>query len=233
MSEAANLRGRLSHPVIDADGHWLETGPVVVEALTKIGGDAARRGIQLNGERVRRSLSMTPEERRHENVAQEAFWGAPTKNTKDRATAMLPALMYERLDEFGIDYAVLFPTMGLGFPRIDDTEARRALCRAFNVYCAELFEPFSDRMSPVAVIPMHDPEEAVAELEHAVGELGLKAVTMNSLIERPVGRVVEERPDASDLARWFDVIGLDSAHDYDPVWLKCRELGVSPKIHRG
>ena len=98
MSEAANLRGRLSHPVIDADGHWLETGPVVVEALTKIGGDAARRGIQLNGERVRRSLSMTPEERRHENVAQEAFWGAPTKNTRDRATAMLPALMYERLD---------------------------------------------------------------------------------------------------------------------------------------
>ena len=233
MSEAATLRGRLSHPVIDADGHWLETGPVVVEALTKIGGDAARRGIQLNGERVRRSLSMTPEERRHENVPQEAFWGAPTKNTKDRATAMLPALMYERLDEFGIDYAVLFPTMGLGFPRIDDTEARRALCRAFNVYCAELFEPFGDRMSPVAVIPMHDPEEAVAELEHAVGELGLKAVTMNSLIERPVGRVVEERPDASDLARWFDVIGLDSAHDYDPVWQKCRELGVSPTFHRG
>ena len=233
MSEAANLRGRLSHPVIDADGHWLETGPVVVEALTKIGGDAARRGIQLNGERVRRSLSMTPEERRHENVAQEAFWGAPTKNTRDRATAMLPALMYERLDEFGIDYAVLFPTMGLGFPRIDDTEARRALCRAFNIYCADLFEPFSDRMSPVAVIPMHDPEEAVAELEHAVGELGLKAVTMNSLIERPVGRVVDERPNASDLARWFDVIGLDSAHDYDPVWQKCRELGVSPTFHRG
>ena len=233
MSEAANLRGRLSHPVIDADGHWLETGPVDVEALTKIGGDAARRGIQLNGERVRRSLSMTPKERRHENVAQEAFWGAPTKNTRDRATAMLPALMYERLDEFGIDYAVLFPTMGLGFPRIDDTEARRALCRAFNIYCAELFEPFSDRMSPVAVIPMHDPEEAVAELEHAVGELGLKAVTMNSLIERPVGRVADERPDASDLARWFDVIGLDSAHDYAASEATCKALflgGVSRRF---
>ena len=232
-SDGAKLRAELGHPVIDADGHWLEYGPVVGEAMRKIGGDAAVRAMQINGGRVRRSLQMTPAERRHENVAQEAFWGAPTKNTRDRATAMMPRLLYERLDEFGIDFAILFPTMGLGLPRVNDTEARLAACRAFNVYQAELFEPLKDRMTPAAVIPMHSPDEAIAELEHAVGDLGLKAVMLNSMVDRPIGKVADERPDAADLGIWYDMIGLDSAYDYDPVWQKCEELKVSPTFHRG
>ena len=233
MDEGARLRADLGHPVIDADGHWLEYGPVVAEAMQKIGGDAAVRAMRINGDRVGRALGMSPTDRRRENVAQEAFWGAPTKNTRDRATAMMPKLLYERLDEFGIDFAILFPTMGLGLPRVNDAEARIAACRAFNIYQAELFEPLKDRMTPAAVIPMHHPDEAIAELEHAVGELGLKAVMLNSMIDRPVAKVADERPDAADLAVWYDCIGLDSAYDYDPVWQKCEELSVSPTFHRG
>ncbi len=232
-SEGARLRAEVGHPIIDADGHWLEYGPVVGEAMRKIGGEAAVRAMRINGERVGRALRMTPAQRRRENIAQEAFWGAPTRNTRDRATAMMPRLLYERLDEFGIDFAILFPTMGLGLPRVNDAEARIAACRAFNVYQAELFEPLKERMTPAAVVPMHDPDEAIAELEHAVGELGLKAVMLNSMIDRPVAQVAEERPEAADLAVWFDNIGLDSAYDYDPVWRKCEELGVSPTFHRG
>ena len=226
MSNAAELRGSLDHPVIDADGHWLEFGPVLEEALRKIGGEPAARGLRATGERVRRSLSMTVAERRAEHVAQEAFWGAPTKNTRDRATAMMPKLLYERLPEFGIDFSILFPTAGLGMPRNPDTEARIATCRAFNRYQADLFAPYADRMTPAAVIPMHTPDEALAELDHAVGALGMKVVMLNSMIERPV----EKGPKASE---WYDVIGLDSAHDYDPVWQRCAELGVSPTFHRG
>ena len=226
MSNAAELRGGLDHPVIDADGHWLEFGPVLEEALRKIGGEPAARGVRATGERVRRSLSMTVAERRAEHVAQEAFWGAPTKNTRDRATAMMPKLLHERLPEFGIDFSILFPTAGLGIPRNPDSEARIATCRAFNRYQADLFAPFADRMTPAAVIPMHTPDEALAELDHAVGELGMKVIMLNSMIERPV----EKGPEASE---WYDVIGLDSAHDYDPVWQRCAELGVSPTFHRG
>lgn len=176
---------------------------------------------------------MTPAERRRENIAQEAFWGAPTKNTRDRATAMMPSLLYERLDEFGIDFSIMYPTMGLGLPRVDDDEARVAGCRAFNIYQAELFEPFSDRMTPACVIPMHHPDEAIAELEHAVGELGLKVVMLNSMIDRTIEKVAEDHPDISNLMSWYDTIGIDSAYDYDPVWEKCRELGISPTFHRG
>ena len=226
MRNAAQLREQIGHPVIDADGHWLEYGPVLSDALHRIGGEAAVRALAITGGRVRDSLSMNVAARRASGLAQEAFWGAPTRNTRDRATAHLPRLLYERLDEFGIDFYVLFPTSGLTIPRVGDTVARIAACRAFNIYQAELFDPYKDRMTPAALIPMHTPEEAVAELEHAVGQLGLKAAMFNSMIERPYTA-------GDDTRYWFDMLGLDSAYDYDPVWQKCRELGVSPTFHKG
>jgi len=33
----------------------------------------------------------------------------------DRATAMVPRLFYERLDEFGIDFGMLYTSLGLFF----------------------------------------------------------------------------------------------------------------------
>jgi len=44
----------------------------------------------------------------------------PTENTLDRGTTTLPRLLYERLDEFGTDFAIIYPTAGLRVPRIGD-----------------------------------------------------------------------------------------------------------------
>ena len=177
--------------------------------MRKIGGDVATKAIRMGGGRVRQRLTMTPSQRRHHNIPQETFWGSPTKNTQDRATAMMPRLLYERLDALGVDFAVLYPTMGLGLPRVNDRDARIAACHAFNIYCAELFEPFKDRTTPAAVIPMHNPEEAVAELEHAVNDLGFKVVMLNSLIDRPIEQVKSDHPDAAHLVSWIDTFGID------------------------
>jgi len=32
-------------------------------------------------------------------------------------------------------------------------------------------------------------------------------------------------------AAWYDVLGLDSEYNYDPVWQKCIELGFAPTFH--
>jgi hypothetical protein len=45
--------------------------------------------------------------------------------------------------------------------------------------------------------------------------------------------LAEEHPDASRFVEWYDVIGIDSDHDYDPVWEKCRELRIAPSFHNG
>ncbi len=233
VTSSAQVRAGLSHPVVDADGHWLEFGPLVRSQLRKIGGDKAVEGFSMFPRLVQNQLSMSVAERAAHRTAQQAFWALPTKNTRDRATAMMPKLMNERLDELGIDFSVLYPTAGLGLPLVSDAEARRAACRAFNTFSADYFGPFADRMTPSAVIPMHTPEEAIEELEYAVQQLGLKVVMLGSLIARPIEAVAEKTPGAASVATWRDVLGLDSVYDYDPLWAKCIELKVAPSFHSG
>ena len=40
-------------------------------------------------------------------------------------------------------------------------------------------------------------------------------------------------PQVARHAVLYDQFGLDSDYDYDPVWEKCRELGVAPTFHTG
>ena len=233
QTDARKLHARLSHPVIDADGHWIEYGPVMKEEFRRIGGEAAAEALAVATQRVPTSLKMTLAERTRKRVGQEAFWSSPSENVLDRATAMLPRLMYERLDDLGIDFSVVYPTAGLSFHRMQDTRLRRAICRAYNVFAADQFRGLGDRVIPAAIIPMYTPEEAIEELEFAVVELGYKVVMVGGLMRRRVPALEEEQPEASKLLEWYDVIGLDSPYDYDPVWRKCLELRVAPSFHNG
>ncbi|MGH7964837.1 MAG: amidohydrolase family protein [Candidatus Binatia bacterium] len=230
---AAKLRARLAHPIIDADGHWIEFGPYIRQQLKRIGGDRAVTGFGMFGAQVMRDLSMSVAERRHQRRAQEAWWALPTKNTRDRATATMPRLLYERMDELGLDFAVLYPSAGLGLPRIEDAETRTLTCRAFNTFTAEYFRAFADRMTPAATIPMHTPEEAIDELEYVSRQLGLKVVVLGSMIRRSIPAHVSKPQEMAEVAVWYDPLGLDSERDYDPVWAKCVELGLSPTFHTG
>jgi len=232
-TEAQKLRSRLNHPIIDADGHWLEYGPVMREEFRRIGGDAAVEALATATDRVPSALRMSLPERRRRRVGMEAFWSSPSENVLDRATAMLPRLMYERLDDLGIDFCVVYPTAGLGFHRMQDTRLRRAICRAYNVFAADQFRGLEDRVIPAAIIPMYTPEEAIEELEFASRQLGYKVMMVGGLMRRRVPAVAEEQPDAARFAEWYDVIGIDSDYDYDPVWAKCRELRVAPSFHNG
>ena len=230
---ASTIRAGLSHPVIDADGHWVEYTPVVSEQLRRIGGDRAVEGYLSISRQVRESLSLSVAERRRRRLPQEPFWSSPAKNTRDRATAMLPRLLYDRLGELGIDFAVLYPTVGLRVPGIEDDTLRRATCRALNILAADYFRDFSDRITPAAIVPTHTPEEAIEELEYCTRELGFKVVMFGSLVPRPVPAVSVDDPGAARFVRWYDTLGLDSEYDYDPLWAACAELGIAPTFHTG
>jgi predicted TIM-barrel fold metal-dependent hydrolase len=232
-TEASRLHGRLTHPVIDADGHWLEYGPVMRDEFRRIGGEAAVEALGVASQRVPNALGMSLAERTRRRVGQEAFWSSPCENVLDRATAMLPRLMYERLDDLGIDFSVVYPTSGLSFHRMQDTRLRRAICRAYNVFTADQFRGLGDRIIPAAIIPMYTPDEALEELEFAVTQLGYKVVMVGGMMRRRVPALDAEQPDASRHVEWYDVIGIDSPYDYDPVWAKCRELRVAPSFHNG
>jgi predicted TIM-barrel fold metal-dependent hydrolase len=180
---------------------------------------------------TRDSLSMSVDERKRRRVAQPAFWSRQASNTLDRATAMMPRLLYDRLPEIGSDFAIIYPTAGLRVPRIADDATRRAVVRAHNVVTADYFRPLSDRMTPAAIIPMHSPEEAIEELEFVTRELGSKVGMFGSGMSRRMPTAAGADPDVARMAVWYDVLALDSEHDYDPVWRKCEELGIAPTFH--
>src|SRR5215510_8803139 len=179
---AEAIHARLTHPVLDADGHWIEFEPAAMEYLHKVGGDklVERYKKVANQFGNKKWARLSSAERRERRMLQPGWWGVPTKNTRDRATAMLPKLLYERMGELGLDFAVLYPTSGALFaPFLRDEEVRRAACRAFNMYTADQFHGLGDRLTPAAVIPMHTPQEALEELEFVVKTLGFKIVMLS------------------------------------------------------
>jgi predicted TIM-barrel fold metal-dependent hydrolase len=229
---SAEIRARLNHPVIDSDGHMIEFEAGVTDYLKQVGGDSLVQHFnQWGSASLFNWTNLTPDERRDRRASRGVWWGLPAKNTLDRATASLPRLLYQRLDDFGIDFAVLYPTLGLPLPHVDEAELRRGTIRAFNTFYADIYREYSDRLTPAAIIPMHTPEEAIEELEYAARVLGLKVFMFPSYVRRPIESVARKCPEAGMRASWLDTYGLDSKYDYDPVWAKCVELKVSPSFH--
>jgi len=220
------IRERLDHPIIDSDGHDIEYLPLVREELRALAGQSAvdRFELMVKGAQLARGLGDAT--RRAQGLMRIPWWGLPTQNTLDRASAMFPRLLHERLPAIGLDYAVVYPTYGLMALSAEPDELRQAACRAFNRYHAEVFAGLEDRLASVALIPMHTPAEAVAELDHAVDTLGFKAVLLAGHVLRPLPG--ENLPRG---ARWLDSFGAESAFDYDPVWARCEALGVAPTFH--
>ena len=75
----------------------------------------------MDADNDRRLVTRTP---------QCAWWGTPARNYRDLATAAAPKFMYDRMDELGLDFAVLYPTKGFGIAGIEDDELRPACAAA-------------------------------------------------------------------------------------------------------
>jgi len=234
FSRSRKIREALGHPVIDADGHTIDLLPVLVDILRDVGGP--KMVERFRAQPIYRMvvhhdmLASTLAERRYDGRVYDAWW-AGTGRTLDRATAMLPGLLKARMDEIGIDFSILFPSETGVIHAVQDDELRQAGCRAHNLMSAELFGPHSQHMTPTALIPMRTPAEAIAELEFAVGELGLKAVNLGGSPPRRIRKLMDELPEAAPYATRPEVFGIDSEYDYDPVWAKCEALGVAPCFH--
>jgi predicted TIM-barrel fold metal-dependent hydrolase len=198
----------------------------------------AASGMDFDEMVLRPWSRLSWEERRAAWATRPSWWSLPAANTLDRVTSHLPRLLWERLDDLGIDFAVLYGSRTLTTTAIKDDELRRVACRALNAFNAEVYRPYADRMTPAAHIPMHTPDEAIAELEHAVLELGFKAIMINGLIHRPIAVGGSVTTGDARLPNWgsgsgerLDCLGLDSAYDYDPFWRRCIELRVVPASH--
>jgi hypothetical protein len=231
------IRARLDHPIVDADGHLVEYLPPLEDYIKAIGGSSlsvtfsAAFGRPAPGSLAQRLETRAP---------LRPWWVVPTRNTLDRATAQLPRLLAERMDELGMDFTVLFwtttgdvqvtrPGAASGAP-VPDPELEQVRARAVNAYRRDLCRDYADRMTPAAIIPMQTPEIAIRELEHAVVELGMRVVAI-AAERRPIPAVHRVQPELFPAVSWVDYFGLDSPYDYDPFWKRCAGLKVPVMSH--
>src|SRR5215469_7547295 len=103
----AEIRSGLTHPIIDADGHWVEYAPVFAERMRKAAGDKSADGFLASQRRIPDALRLTIPERQRHGIGMEGYWSRQSTNTRDRATAMMPRMLYDRLAELGMDFAII------------------------------------------------------------------------------------------------------------------------------
>jgi predicted TIM-barrel fold metal-dependent hydrolase len=95
-----------------------------------------------------------------------------------------PENIIRDMDVEGIDASVMFPNLSLFVLFTDDHELSMAHARVWNDFLAERYVPYTDRMRPVAAIPMTDVDDAVAEIERVAG-MGLKCLMLPENSPKP------------------------------------------------
>lgn len=246
-SPSVAVKHSLDFPVIDTDVHTNDYAPALEEYVAQYGGaalvDQLRKATSSRARNSENSsgkdwYAQTPEERHYHRTVRNPWWARVTRNTLDVATYHLPALLYERQEEQGSDYSVLFPNNVLAPLAAKDPNVRIPLHRAINHYHADLYRKYADRLTPVAGIPLVTPQEGIEELEFAVKTLGLKVANISGGVRRTIQAVADKypprhHPEVARYASWIDFYGLDSEYDYDPFWAKAVELGVPLTTHYG
>jgi predicted TIM-barrel fold metal-dependent hydrolase len=122
-----------------------------------------------------------------------------------------PADWQRFLDEVGIEASVMYPTHALALGRITNLDWAIDVCRAYNTWYYENYGRVDRRFKGIALIPMQDPEAAMAELERAIKELGM------------VGAFLPANGLKSHLG----------SKEYWPVYAAAERLGCCLAVHGG
>jgi uncharacterized protein len=118
------------------------------------------------------------------------------------------------MDRTGIDYMVVYPTVGLLSTAVPDLapETAAAYRRAYNNWLHDFCASAGGRVFGAASVDLRDAMEAAREARRCVKDFGFKAVHINPV---PVGR-----------HRLYDTF-------YEPLWSMLEELNVPLAIHTG
>jgi predicted TIM-barrel fold metal-dependent hydrolase len=126
-----------------------------------------------------------------------------------------PPRMYPvAMDRAGIDYMVVYPTVGLLSTAATELapDAAAAIRRAYNNWLHDFCSETGGRVFGAASVDLRDAEEAAHEARRCVKEFGFKAVHVNPV---PVGK-----------HRLYDGF-------YAPLWNALEDLDVPLAVHTG
>lgn len=217
------------HPVVDADSHKCENPVVLADYI-----DAAFRdrfGVVRDryGEQRFRILDRDPHTGRNDFARvflQPEGFGKGTYRPYHPETTLgglFNRVRLEHMEREGIDHQVIYGSVTLAFGSLVDPELAVALCRAYNDYIHEDCRAHGN-LHPVAVLPLQDPAEAVAEMRRCVLELGMVGVCISPNVPAPHPAAPDRFPD-------IRVPKALSHPDFHPIYAEAERLGVAIGIH--
>jgi aminocarboxymuconate-semialdehyde decarboxylase len=155
---------------------------------------------------------LTPE-RYKEAIRTRGEWYGLDRTSGELDRGGFAKSLSERLaemDSLGVDMQLITPTIGF-YQYDNELEVTKRIHRECNNEIAETVEQHPTRFLGMATVPMQDTASAIAEMERAVGELGLKGVILNDHV---VGRTYDEP-------------------DFLPFFAAAEELGALLFFHQG
>ena len=166
-----------NYSVVDCDGHIVESIPEMAEFM-----DEGVRRHALSPSRNRQGVFPSLD-----GMHFALREGKSTEKRRITASEYRPGSAEDWiafLEQAGIERSVLFTSEGLsvGFIQIPKYAVR--VCRGYNDYVYDKYSTASDRLRPMAIIPMQDVPAAVLELRRAVLDLGLPGAMLPSKIGR-------------------------------------------------
>ncbi|HEX9443548.1 MAG TPA: amidohydrolase family protein [Candidatus Binatia bacterium] len=186
---SSNLR------IIDGDGHIMEDGAGILAHMASPYRQIAER----------KGIIFPPLDHLHTGRAVE------TPPQRDGRPGVGPEGWLAFLDDVGIEWTVLYPTVALSYGKIVSLDYAVEAARAYNDWLSDVYLKFNPRFKGMAIIPMQDPGEAAKELRRAVTELGMLGAMMPSNgLAHPLG-----------------------AKAYWPVYEEANRLGCCLAIHGG
>ena len=114
------------------------------------------------------------------------------------------------MDRLGVDKQLITPTVGF-YQYGNELEVTRSIARECNDEIGEMVASHPARFAGMATLPMQDPPSAIAEMERAMSELGLKGVIISDHV---AGRTYDEP-------------------DFLPFFRSAEELGAIVFFHQG
>ncbi len=155
-------------PIVDCDGHIIEDNNAIVEYMDE------RYRTTIESRRDTGSSRLFPGlDGMHMPQARRAgASGRARVDASDHRTGSAEDWV-AFLERAEIQHSVMFTTAGLSVGIIQNPDYAAAVCRAYNDYVFHRYCEVSNKLHPMALIPMQSVSEAVKELRRAVVELGL------------------------------------------------------------
>lgn len=152
--------------ILDGDGHIIEDAEAIARFLPE--------PYKGSGNVHHLGRLFPPIDHLHSHPIETPF------NPRMQRHFVGPEEWEEFLEDVGIETTVLYPSGGLAFGNVTDVDWAAALARAYNDWLHATYLEASPRFKGIALIPLQDPELAVAELRRAVTELGMVGAMLPS-----------------------------------------------------